>query len=65
MRHIRALSVAIPARYFGEIRGAPRLVEFRRTFVPLTAAEAREEWRQRRSVNGEHDYIGNTYRFLV
>eukprot|EP01050_Picozoa_sp_SAG11_P050719 SAG11_NODE_28431_length_321_cov_2.819820_1_plen_54_part_10 len=50
MWHIRALCVAIPVRYFGELRQVDRLVEFRRVFVPSTKKEAREARRRRRKI---------------
>ena len=50
MWHIRSLCVAIPVRYFGELRQIDRLVEFRRVFVPSTAEEARKARRRRRAI---------------
>ena len=50
MLHIRSLCVAIPVRYFGELRQVDRLVEFRRVFVPPTTKEAREARRRRRKI---------------
>ncbi len=54
MWHVRSLCVAIPVRYFGELRQIDRLVEFRRAFVPLTAKEAREERRRRRKIGWDN-----------
>ena len=53
MWHIRALCVAIPGRYFGDLRKIGRLVEFRLTFAPPSPKQARDARRQRRRLKGK------------